>query len=337
MTKQRKYKKLRIEASSVCQLNCPSCPTARKLILPVIGKGFLRINDFQNLIDENRYVREIELSNYGEIFLNPDLLKIMHYAYKKNVLLTAGNGVNLNNVKMDVLEGLVKYQVRSLTCSIDGINQETYQKYRIGGNYDTVIKNIRKINKYKKKYRSIYPILTWQFIIFGHNEDQLQNAKNLAASLDMNFSPKLSFDSEFSPCSDATASREFKVRSRREYKEINKTEYMQHICNQLWEQPQINWNGKVLGCCINFWGDFGGNVFADGLIDALNNEKINYAMGMLLGKNDARDDIPCVTCPVYKTMIEYNKWLDRSWKRNIFVSLYRQMPKKIRYFIKNRY
>ncbi len=31
---------------------------------------------------------------------------------------------------------------------------------------------------------------------------------------------------------------------------------------------------KVLGCCRNFWGDFGGNAFTDGLVSSLNNEKI---------------------------------------------------------------
>jgi len=40
-------------------------------------------------------------------------------------------------------------------------------------------------------------------------------------------------------------------------------------------------------------------VFSDGFIDALNNEKLNYARGMLLGINEKRDDIPCNTCDIY--------------------------------------
>lgn len=37
--------------------------------------------------------------------------------------------------------------------------------------------------------------------------------------------------------------------------------------------PQINWDGKLLGCCLNFWGDFGGNAFEQGLERILTSEK----------------------------------------------------------------
>ena len=90
---------------------------------------------------------------------------------------------------------------------------------------------------------------------------------------------------------------------------------MQEICHQLWDHPQINWDGKVLGGCRNFWGDFDGNVFRDGLIDALNNEKINYARDMLLGNNKERDDIPCTTCDIYLGMKAKGKWLVRNAER----------------------
>jgi hypothetical protein len=43
-------------------------------MLPTVGSGFLRLSDFQKLLEENQWIAEIELSNYGEIFLNPDLL-----------------------------------------------------------------------------------------------------------------------------------------------------------------------------------------------------------------------------------------------------------------------
>jgi hypothetical protein len=80
----------------------------------------------------------------------------------------------------------------------------------------------------------------------------------------------------------------------------------------LWDAPQINWDGKVLGCCRNIWGDFGReNAFADGLVRSINNEKIEYARGMLLGNKAAREDIPCTTCSIYLGMKAEGKWLPR--------------------------
>jgi len=77
---------------------------------------------------------------------------------------------------------------------------------------------------------------------------------------------------------------------------------------QLWKHPQINWDGKVLGCCRNFWGDFGGNAFRDGLTPSLNHEKMSYARDMLEGKKPARPDIPCTTCELYTRRAEVKQW-----------------------------
>ena len=103
-------------------------------------------------LSENPRIKEIEVSNYGEIFLNPQLLEIIKYAKQHKVTLTAKNGVNLNNVKNDVLEGLVKYNFNAIYVSLDGASNETYKQYRIGGNYDVVIGNIKKSNELCKRH-----------------------------------------------------------------------------------------------------------------------------------------------------------------------------------------
>jgi MoaA/NifB/PqqE/SkfB family radical SAM enzyme len=304
--------KIGLEASSVCQLKCPSCPTASKAILPVVGNGFLNLRDFQKLLDESPWLKEIELSNWGEIFLNPGLLEIIKYAYERDVALKADNGVNLNHVKESILEGLVKYKFRSMTCSIDGASNETYKVYRVRGNFETAIENIKKINFFKRKYQSEYPQLAWQFVVFGHNEHEIQLARKLASDLNMNFYLKLTWDNKFSPVRDQEFVRkEVDAVSREEYKKKHGVDYMGGGCYQLWDQPQINWDGKVLGCCRNLEGDFGGNAFRDGLLESLNNEKIKYAREMLLGKKVARGDIPCTTCPTYLGMRADGKWLRR--------------------------
>src|SRR5574342_67375 len=302
--------RIRLEASSFCNLRCPSCPTTSKAIQPAVGSGFLKLGDFQKLVDANPRIQEIELSNFGEIFLNPALFDIIKYAYARGVSLSADNGVNLNSVKDDVLEALVEYKFRSMTCSIDGASQDTYQRYRVRGNFDTVIGSIRKINVFKQQYRSEHPRLTWQFVVFGHNEHEISVARKMAADLGMGFYVKLSWDPAFSPVQDHEQVRkEAGASSREEFKQLHGVDYKQPICRQLWSQPQINWDGRVLGCSRNFWGDFGANAFEDGLVLSVNNEKMQYARDMLLGKKVARADIPCTTCSIYLGMQADGRWL----------------------------
>ncbi len=236
----------------------------------------------------------------------------MAYAHSKSVTLSADNGVNLNHVRPEVLEGLVKHRFRSMLCSIDGASQETYGIYRRRGSFDRVIENIRAINRYKEEQGSRYPLLGWQFIVFGHNQHEIHAARKLAAELGMSFVLKLSWDESFSPVHRPEELKgQLRIRSisREEFRREHGRDYMQPLCEQLWSAPQINWDGKVLGCCRNFWGDFGGNAFRDGLSGSINNEKITYARAMLRGQSEARPDIPCNTCDIYMHRRTMKQWV----------------------------
>ncbi|MBI4567518.1 MAG: SPASM domain-containing protein [Planctomycetes bacterium] len=304
---------IRLEASSQCQLRCPSCPTTRGDVHGgSVGAGTLRFADFKRLVDENPWVRRIELSNWGEIFLNPDLLEIIRHGHEKGVALAASNGANLNHVKDEVLEGLVKHRFQAITCSIDGASQETYARYRVRGDFERVLANVRRINEFKRLFGSDLPALVWQFIVFGHNEHELPKARALARELGMEFRPKLTWDDSFSPVRDAEFVRRetgLAAVSREEFREREGREYMP-ICSQLWDLPQINYDGKVLGCCANFWGDFG-NAFQEGLLNSLNNDRMRHARLMLRGKAQERPDVPCTTCSYYLRMKASGRWLSR--------------------------
>lgn len=305
-----KPKKIRVDASSVCQLRCRSCPNASGAIRTVIGSGFLKFSDFRMLVDENPWVTDIELSNYGEIFLNPQLPLIIEYAFMRGITLRADNGVNFNDVEERVLRDLVRYNFKSMSCSIDGASNETYKAYRIGGNFDTVLGNIERLNFYKRKLGSPLPTLRWQFVVFGHNEHEITAARQLATELNMSFRLKLSWEPEYSPVRNQDLVRkEAGAATREEYRELHGVDSMHSICNDLWLQPQINWDGKILGCSRNFWGEFGGSAFKHGLWDSINGEKISYARSMLVGEKSARLDIPCSTCNIYLDMKRSKRWL----------------------------
>lgn len=315
MARTIKTRRIRLDASTACQLRCPACPTASGEVGKNIGTGFLRFETFRELVDANPWVSTIELSNWGEIFLNPHLPEIVKYAWKQNVRLLAHNGVNLNTVRDETLETLVRYRFHYLSVSIDGASPETYRIYRVRGDFDTVIENVKKINHYKKLYRSRLPLLRWQFVAFGHNEHEIGKAREMARSLGMDFVLKLNWENlytdTFSPVHDADRIRDESARavaSRSEFEAAEKKAFKAKTCRQLWRDPVVNFDGRILGCCINHWGDFG-RVEHGRLVEGLTNEKIEYARDMLVGKAPARADIPCVTCDVYEKMQKYQKWV----------------------------
>ena len=193
-------RRLRIEASSACNLRCPVSPTTTGHIHPAIGTGLLAHEDFQQLLDDNPWIDGVELSNFGEVFLNPDLVGILRTAYERKVRITLANGVNLNRCSAGALEALVKYNVQRITCSIDGASQETYQMYRVGGDFHQVLANIDVINAHKKRLGRNTPILLWQFVVMGHNEHEIDKADVWRGYEGCSSSPNSLGTTTFRPC-----------------------------------------------------------------------------------------------------------------------------------------
>ena len=306
---------VRLEASTLCQLNCRACD-AWKDSCGTLGKGYLRFSDFRDFIRNNSYIKTIEMSNRGEIFLNPELTQIMKFAFENDIALYANAGVNFNTISDEVLEALVKYQFRSMVISIDGASQEVYSAYRVNGNFDTVIENIRKLNANKRKHESRYPELFWQYILMEHNEDDVVKAKEMAYGLQMKIYFKLTWEPGYIPGNVEMLRREtgFENLSREEVLENEGRQYLSFICcNQLWTSPQINWDGRLLGCCVASWDDFGVNVFETGLEKAIRSKNFAYAKKMLKGEAPALENVgnlPCASCSKYEAMKRTGIYID---------------------------
>ena len=326
MSKELRPRTIRVDASSICQLKCPICPNALRVYdQSVVGYGYLRESDFKNLLEDNPWLTEIELCNSGEVFLNPELLGIMEYAHRKGVILAMNSGANLNTVKPEVLEGLVKYQVRSIACAIDGTTNEAYAQYRVNGNLDNVLENVKTIVAFKKKYRSRYPLLRWQFVIFGHNERQISEARAMADSLGMRFEPRPNVCPDFSPVRDEALVRSLiGAANIEEFRRTKRVDYGYGECLQLWDAPQVNWDGTMIGCCMNIFTDYG-NVFRDGLVTVLNGEKMRRARRMVSGEEPASPEIWCSACPLYQDRRARGWWVRRGLYHRTVRSAYENL------------
>ncbi len=293
-----------LDSSTMCQLKCPKCPSIEGIKKEgILGWDYLKFINFKKFVDNNPTIKKVELSNSGEPFLNPELKEIIKYAYRNKINITIGTGANLNSVKGDILESLVKYKVKSLTVSLDGATNDTYKIYRIGGDFNRVIKNIKIINYFKKKHHSRFPKLLWQFVIMGHNEQEIPAAKKYAKRLGMAFYTKLNRISSYSPVIDESFVRKesgLGVSNRQEFLSKYKRLYIVY-CLRLWNSPQINWDGKLLGCNVNLWNNFG-NVFETSLNKCLQSERYIYTKQVVLGKKKVRNDIPCSKCVIYKSV-----------------------------------
>lgn len=311
-------KRIRLDLCNMCQLHCVECYIRNNVDLinkQSCGFGYVPFEKYKALLDNNPNIKEIETSNHGEIFLNPDLEDIIRYSYEKGVKLTAFTGVNFNSVSERMAEALVKYKFRTMVLSIDGATPETYAIYRRGGDFNTVINNIKTVNKYKRKYNSIYPVLVYKFILFGHNIHEINKAKILANKLNMPIVFYPNYAQYYSPVPKdkqrkvqlATGVKPIGTDINHRFIQYKTSRSVPFFCTELYKDPQFTYNGDMFGCNKPFLQTYGVDLFRDGLLKTLNNEKVIYAKKMLADFSvEPRKDIMCSDCYVYEFLKEKN-------------------------------
>lgn len=311
-------KKIRLDICNLCQLNCVECWIRKnedRIKKEGCGFGYVHFEQYKNLIDNNPFIREIELSNHGEIFLNPDLVKIIKYSYEKNVKLTAYTGVNLNTLSENMAEALVKYKFKAMVVSIDGATPKTYAIYRRGGDFNTVINNIKTINKYKEKYNSRYPIIIYKYIVFGHNVHETEKAKELAKSLNIPIEFAVNNVKTYSPIDikdydmvlKSTGLMSLESNVENNFEKFKNNQIESFYCTDLYSRPQFAYNGDLFGCCKPYIKTYGVNLFKDGLFKVLNSEKVLYTKLLLSDFSiTPKKDFLCNDCYVYELLKKNN-------------------------------
>lgn len=289
--------RVRLEFSTVCQLRCAGC-SFQKGGKDDLGRGFLSVENFKKFCDMNPFIREIEISNYGEPFLNPNLVEMLYIAKEKGISMLCLNGTNFNTVSDEQIHALVDTGFKEISLSIDGASQETYKKYRIGGDFDCVMENVRKLQAYKKEKNSELPKLRWQYILMEHNELEVGKAKALAEELGIPIHFKLNWDPSYKP-----VNREYLIKETGR-KELTVEEFtsthgihpFNGVCEQMFIRPQVNWDGRLLGCCTRRFATFDVNVFETGLIAAIRSPKYILNKECLMTLHPEKDRFSSCTC-----------------------------------------
>ena len=301
--------KARLDISTVCQLRCVLCPTEENNGRAFLKSGTMSHSEFTRFLDHNPTIEAVELAGAGEALLNPDLPEILKSAYERGVATSLGGGVNMNDASDEALEALVRYKTTRIRVAVDGVTEETYRKYRVGGNLRKVLANIEKINEFKQKYQFELPELLLQFILFGHNEHELEKVFMLGRMLKMKVFIRLNRYPDRLAVRDRQRIRELMgCADRGEFLKSKGIQYCRDVCLGLWNSPQINWDGRLLGCGHNSRIAFAEYALDETFLKEINNDRMQYARRMLLGDAPPRDDIPCSACDFYEQISERDLW-----------------------------
>ncbi len=243
-----------VEPTTSCNLRCPQCPSGlRSFSRPT---GMLLQPVFERIIKElHATTGYVTFYFQGEPYLNTKFLDMVAFAHQyKLYTATSTNAHYLNeeNSRKTISSGLDR-----LIISIDGTSQETYGKYRLGGQLEKVLEGTKNLVRVKKEMKSSTPHIIWQFIVFKHNEHELGEIKQLAKEYGVDeLAIKSAQIYDYENGSNLIPENEAYSRYKREadnYKFKNK---LLNHCWRLWHSCVITWDGKVVPCCFDKDGTY---------------------------------------------------------------------------------
>ncbi|MFZ5366052.1 MAG: radical SAM/SPASM domain-containing protein [Patescibacteria group bacterium] len=158
---------IEIEVSTFCNLRCRMCEHTY----------WQEKNQMMTFVQLKRIVGQfpglkwIGLTGIGESFLNPDFMKMVKFVKEKNLYLELYDTFFLIDEKF--ARGLIEAGVDRMIVSIDATTPKTYEKIRVGANFDRVVRNIKSLLSLKKKMKSYYPEITFHYIISKENINEV--------------------------------------------------------------------------------------------------------------------------------------------------------------------
>jgi radical SAM protein with 4Fe4S-binding SPASM domain len=260
-----------IEPTTSCNLRCPQCPSGlRSFSRPT---GMLEMSVYQKAIQAlHKTTGYVTFYFQGEPYLNNQFLDMVSYANKYK--LYSATSTNAHYLDKENAENTVKSGLDRLIISIDGTTQDTYGKYRIGGKLEKVLEGTKAIMDAKKQLNSKTPHVIWQFIVFSHNEHQLEDMKELAKTYKVDeLAIKSAQIYDYETGNDMIPNNDELSRYQKEGDKYSIKNSLLNHCWRLWNSCVITWDGKIVPCCFDKDGTYRlGNINTNSFQDIWNGD-----------------------------------------------------------------
>jgi len=244
---------LTLDPSNLCNLQCPFCPTGQRRGSRT--KGMMSYDNFKKIMHKlGKHLIHIDFCNWGEPFTNKDIFKMISLAKEYDIDTKIDSNFTL--LSESDIDKLLQSGIDKIVVSIDGLCQETYAKYRVGGDFNKAMSNLSLLLRRKKQLNLNKPHIAWQFLVFKHNEHEVDQVKRLGQEMGV----------DETAITNAFIGYKDWMPTKKEYCNYNidtidegsdpsekTSDYLKNqgkgLCNWPWEAITINVNGSVSPCC----------------------------------------------------------------------------------------
>jgi MoaA/NifB/PqqE/SkfB family radical SAM enzyme len=191
----------------------------------------------------------------------------------------------MNRLPPTMAERIIEAGLDFLVASIDGVTQEVYAQYRVGGSCQQALRNLSQLVRRRNRRGVRSPKIVWRFLCFPHNLHQLEEAERLAREIGVD---------DFAVAEGSLDGQTWTPEGPKPLTAPAPDEAPPY-CTDLYDFPVIHWNGAVLPCCYAthssfVWGDLRRSSWRE----AFNSPAFRTARRLAHGDRSANG--PCAGC-----------------------------------------
>ena len=175
--KKRRWRLLQVEPAIACNLHCVMCPW-RSIAEKAENRGIMTQEVWEAVRPHLAEVKSVDFTGGGEPLIQPKLLEWIKEA--KAAGCEAGFLSNGFLLKKEIAQELINAGVDWIAVSMDGATDDTYNKIRIGSDFDKVCENLADIAELRT---GKIPKTMINFVLMTMNAQQVEEIVRLAAKL----------------------------------------------------------------------------------------------------------------------------------------------------------
>ncbi|WP_320006688.1 SPASM domain-containing protein [Maridesulfovibrio sp.] len=290
-----------IEPTTACNYRCPSCFHGIEGGKEHLKKRdrFMDFDKYKKFIDEiHEHVWMISLTGCGESFLHPNIYEMLGYASEKGLAVTLEN----NGSAFDP-EKLAATEINKIHFGVDCTTQDSYAKYRIGGNIEKVLEKVTSYCEILES-RKERPAVHLRFLVNKYTEDDAGKLEEIFSRFDF---VKVYYDAFIVPSPDLETLMKFPSTTTLEkfeewhprkmgqyniYRYDKKTDSMRDMnllndpagtCPGVYGGAMLNTDGSIYPCCVAHSAMpqelCYGNAFEQGFFETWNSKKARTFRG----------------------------------------------------------
>lgn len=226
-----------------CNLSCVECAVGSGLVQR--KHGTLAFESYLRIADRIRpHCAMLLLHIWGEPLLNKDIVRMVRHA---SAFTRTNISTNAHLLDRTLALDLLRAGLTQATVSIDGATQDVYARYRQGGTLDRALAGLGHLVEARARLGSPVEIIP-QFIVFRHNEHQMEAFRDLCLGLGLAPVFKSPYLRPGSALANGTDPRHIRPRAAAD---PERRQDMARHCANTSDVMTVLLDGTVCACCYD--------------------------------------------------------------------------------------